>query len=148
MYFQATIKHNVEQEDGFLKKVNELYLFDALTYTDAETQAYKFAEVSVHGEFSISGIKTTRINDVVVDEQEHKFWLVKYRYQTVDGDSEKIKMINYQMLVNCDTIQEVTPIVEEFLKQMLVPYEVYMIQESKIVEFIPYEKDEQASDEA
>jgi hypothetical protein len=130
-----------------LKQVNEQFLLDAISFTEAETRSYEFAEDMVQGEFTVVDIKHKKtIVDVIAEDGGDKFWLVKFKYLSVDGDSDKQKTITNQILVNADTLETANNLIKEYNSQMLVPYEVYAITETKIVEFIPYVKDEEVSE--
>jgi len=101
----------------------------------------------VQGEFTVVDIKHKKtIVDVIAEDGGDKFWLVKFKYLSVDGDSDKQKTITNQILVNADTLETANNLIKEYNSQMLVPYEVYAITETKIVEFIPYVKDEEVSE--
>ncbi|MDP5120079.1 MAG: DUF4494 domain-containing protein, partial [Spirosomaceae bacterium] len=39
-WFQANIRYTQQDEQGKQKTVNEVYLFDSVSYTDAEAKTY------------------------------------------------------------------------------------------------------------
>lgn len=138
IYFKAAIKHNKELEDGMLKQVTEEYLFDAVSYTDAESSAYQWCEQNISGEFSIPRITKTSIDEVIEPEAE-KFYTAKVRFATVDGDSNKEKYVNTVLLLGADDLDHSVKMIHEHLNSMLVPYEIVGVTLSKYVEVIRWE---------
>lgn len=135
-YYRADIRHMKELEDGFLKEVTDQYILDAVSFTDAETIAYKFAEEQVQGEFTIKDVKKTTISEIVNPDKDY-FWNVRIQYSTVDGDKAKEVVIKSLLLVGGDDVKEVTQAVEEHLNTMLVPYKITgMSEQPKIQEII------------
>lgn len=56
-WFEAKVKYVKVSEDGREKKVNESYLLDALSYTEAESRIMHEMESLIKGEYYISGLK-------------------------------------------------------------------------------------------
>lgn len=139
IWYLAAIKHNKELDDGMMKQVTEQYLLDAVSYTDAESRAYEFAEEYISGAFSITKITKTNIGEVVINEDSDRLWKCKTVFQTVDGDSEKLININNYILVDADNAKQAFERIEQHMSGMQVPYDVPSIVATKIVEVVPYE---------
>ena len=64
------------QENGMVKKVNEPYLVDALTFTEAETRINEEMKPYISGEFSISAVKKTKISEIFFDDSADRYYMV------------------------------------------------------------------------
>lgn len=84
-FFECGVRYERQTEDAGQKKVNELYIVDALTFTEAEERITKEMEPFVSGDFDVMTIKRTRysefINNAVFDD---KFFKAKVMYITLD----------------------------------------------------------------
>ncbi len=75
------------QENGMVKKVNEPYLVDALTFTEAEARIIEEMKPFISGEYSISSEKKTRISEIFFNEGADRYYLVKVNFITLDENS-------------------------------------------------------------
>lgn len=56
-WFEAKVKYIKINEDGREKKVNEAYLLDAMSYTEAESRITHEMESVIKGDYYISSLK-------------------------------------------------------------------------------------------
>lgn len=56
-WFEAKVKYMKVNEDGREKKVNEAYLLDAMSYTEAESRIMHEMESVISGDYYISSLK-------------------------------------------------------------------------------------------
>ena len=139
IWYKVKIKHNREMDDGMLKQVTEEYLFDAVSYTDAEKRAYEFAEESITGEFTITAITKTNIAEYVPGD-DGDYYTCKVVYQSVDEDTGKLTNITTNILTNAQNAVLAHTKIVEHLKGMLVPFQIPVISITKIVEVLPFEE--------
>lgn len=101
LWFETKIRYDRIQENGSVKKVNEPYLVDALTFTDAEARIIEKITPFISGEFSVSAVKKTKISEIFFDESDYadKFYMVKVNFVTLDEKSGKEK--NRQASSSC-----------------------------------------------
>ena len=71
LWFETKIRYDRMQENGMVKKVNEPYLVDALTFTDAEARIIEKITPFISGEFSVSAVKKTKISEIFFDESDY-----------------------------------------------------------------------------
>ncbi|NMA67482.1 MAG: DUF4494 domain-containing protein, partial [Clostridiaceae bacterium] len=62
-WFQCKVKYERNAEDGSIKKVNEAYLVDALSFTEAEERINEELKPYISGEFLVADIKRARISE-------------------------------------------------------------------------------------
>ena len=54
LWFECKVRYDKMQENGMVKKINEPYLVDALTFTEAEARIVEEMKPFISGEYSIS----------------------------------------------------------------------------------------------
>ena len=62
-WFEAKVKYMKVNEDGREKKVNEAYLLDAMSYTEAESRIMHEMESVISGDYYISSLKKSNITE-------------------------------------------------------------------------------------
>lgn len=142
IWYSCKVKHNKELEDGMVKQVTDVFLLDAISYTDAESRTYEICERDISGEFSVTQITKTNIAEVIHNEGSDKWYKSKVVYATVDGDSDKEVKINTYLLVSADHVKQAFERIEEHLNSMLVPYDIPAITLTNILEVYPYSTEE------
>lgn len=143
IWYTCKVKHNKEMDDGMLKQVTDVFLLDAVSYTDAESRIYEICERDVTGEFTVTQITKTNIAEVIQHEGSDKWYKSKVVYMTVDGDSDKEVKINTYLLVSADDVKQAFDRIEEHLNSMLVPFEIPSITLTNILDVYPYDPDEE-----
>ena len=84
LWFECKVKYDRMQENGMVKKVNEPYLVDALSFTEAESRIIEEVKPFISGDFSISAVKKTKISEIFFDETADKYYMVKVNFITPD----------------------------------------------------------------
>ena len=70
LWFECKVRYDKMQENGAVKKVNEPYLVDALTFTEAEARIIEEMTPFISGDFSISAVKKTKIAEIFFDRRD------------------------------------------------------------------------------
>jgi len=141
-WFQTKIRYQKEDEAGSLKTINETYLFDAVSYTEAENNGYKKI-VTGASDFAVSAITKMRLADLFVYEDGEKWFKCKVIYFSVDEKSGKDKKIVNYMLVNADGIDQALERIKESMKNFLIPYETTDINLTSILDVFPYSSEDE-----
>ena len=106
MNYLVKIRHSVEKEDGSLKPVNETYLIDAASFSDAELIATQ--ENQGKKDLQIKAINPYKVSDIFRNEcteDDGYIWFrAKVSYITFDEKSQKEKRTNHFMLVLSDSV--------------------------------------------
>lgn len=78
-WFECKVRYDKMMENGAVKKVNEPYLVDALSFTEAEARIIEERTPSISGDFNVSAVKRTKIAEIFWDEADSadRFYLVK-----------------------------------------------------------------------
>lgn len=139
-WFESKVKHIRVGEDGRERKVNEAYLLDAMSYTEAESRITKEMETIVRGDFYISGLKKSNITEVVSssDETDDRWYKAKIAIIDADEVSGREKRSFQYYLVAASNTNRALENLEKSLATFIVPYEVCTITDTLFVDVFPY----------
>lgn len=140
-WYECKVKYLKIDQSGHERKVNDNYLLDAVSFTDAETRIYKEMQQLTNGEFQVVNIKKSNISEVIPSETGEWWYKAKINLITIDEEAGKEKKVTNYILVMADDINHALKRVEEGLSYMLVPYVVTSIQLSTIAEVFPYDEE-------
>lgn len=104
-YYKAEISYMKPDEvSGDEKLVSEVFLFDAVSYTDAEILVAKTAEVIIPGRsYTVKKIDKLQLAALVVDN-EKAYYLAKLEYD-FENDKGQIKKVKVNALVAANDIK-------------------------------------------
>ncbi|WP_234737029.1 DUF4494 domain-containing protein [Tellurirhabdus bombi] len=150
-WYQGKIRYQKEEivtdrrgDQVKLKTINESYLVDAVSYTDAEARLYKEVAANTPN-FSVATISPMRLADVFHFEEGGDTWYkCKVVYVTEDDKGREKRIVN-MMLVNAENAKQAYERVEQSLKTMLIPFEITDVNTTKILDIFPYMTDEEAA---
>jgi hypothetical protein len=137
-WFQCKIRYQKEQENGSLKTLNEAYLVDAMSFTEAEARIKEELEGTIR-EFDLVNVSRMRLADLFHYEDAETWYRCKVVYTTMDERSGKEKKVNNTMLVQAAHVKQAFERIEESLKTMLVPFDITDITTTSILEIFPYQ---------
>ena len=140
-WFECKVKYVKIDDDGRERKVSEVYLVDAVTFTDAETRIIQQVQTMVRGEFVVENIKKSNIIEIFPHEVGEWWYKAKIGIVTIDENAGKEKKINNYFLVAADDIKEALQRLEEGLSYVLVPYQTTSIAVCNIIDVFPYFED-------
>lgn len=120
-----------------LKTINETYLIDAVSYTDAEARLYRIVADNTP-DFEITAIRPMRLSDVFHIEGGDNWYKCKTYYMTEDDKGRAKKVLN-TMLINGSNLREAHQRLVDNLSSMLVPVEITDINLTPILEVVPHD---------
>lgn len=146
-WYQGKIRYQKEEivtdkrgDQIKLKTINEAYLVDAVSYTDAEARLYEEIAANTPN-FSITTISPMRLADVFHIEGPGETWFkCKVVYVTEDDNGREKRVVN-NMLVNAENAKQAYERIEDSLKTMLIPFEITDVNTTKILDIFPYSDD-------
>lgn len=143
-YFECGVRYERQTEDG-MKKVNELYVVDAKTFTEAEARITKNLEPYISGDFDVMTIKRTRYSEYDNSEGQ-KIYKVKIMIVTVDEKTVKEKRTAVYWLVPADNIGEARKKVDDAFANTSLDYEIATLDESKYFDVFLHDTNADAKD--
>ncbi len=136
-WFQCKIKYERSGEDGGNTKVNESYLVDALSFTEAEKRINEIMQPFINGEFLVSDIKRMKINELIENEDENsdsRWYRSKVNLVTFDEEKEVEKRTAFILLAEASTLKEAVDLVDKAMKTSLSHYEIVSVVETNIID--------------
>ena len=133
-WFECKVRYDKLQENGAAKRVNEPYLVDALSFTEAEARITEEQRPFISGEFSVSAVKRTKIAEIFFFEGGDRWYLVKVGFITIDEKTAAEKRSNSLILVQASNFKEAY---DNFVKGMagtMADYEIVSITETPLMD--------------
>ena len=120
--FECGVRYNKTLENGQEKKVTELYIVDALTFSEAEQRIIK--EMSAYGEFEVVSEKITNYSELVrSNDIEADLWYkVKINLITLDEMIGKEKKTPSYLLVQAKNIDDARRLTNEHMKDSVADW--------------------------
>lgn len=132
-WFECKVRYDRLQENGSVKKVNEPYLVDALSFTEAEARITEEVSPYISGEFSVSAVKRTKIAEVFWQGGD-RWYLVKVGFITIDEKTAAEKRSNSLILVQASDFKEAFEHFEEGMKGTMADYDILSISETPLMD--------------
>lgn len=137
LWFECKVRYEKVAQNGMVKKVNEPYLVDALTFTEAEARIMEEMKPYISGEYSISSEKKTKISEIFFNEGGDRWYLVKVNFITLDENSGMEKKTTSQILVQASDFDGALAAFKEGMKGTMADYEIGSITETPIMDVFP-----------
>lgn len=132
-WFECKVRFDKMQENGTVKRVNEPYLVDALSFTEAEARIIEELTPFISGEFSVSAVKRTKITEIFWDETGDRWFMVKVAFLIIDEKGNEKKSSTF-ILVQASDFRGAF---ENFVKNMetgMADYEIQSIAETPLMD--------------
>ena len=137
-WFQCKVKYERNAEDGSITKVNEAYLIDALSFTEAEERINEEMKPYISGEFLVADIKRARISELFENESGDRWYRSKIYFISLDEEKGVEKRIATTMYAQASSVKDALEVIEKGMKGTLADYEIAAITETNIMDVFPY----------
>lgn len=139
-WFEGKVKFIRIGEDGRERKVAEVYLLDAMSYTEAESRIIREMEGITSGEFWITGLKKSNVTEVVesTDVNDDRWYKAKVAIVDADEVSGREKRSFLYYLVAASDASRALENLNKALETFLVPWEVVSVSDSQVSDVFPY----------
>lgn len=144
-WFEVKVKYTKVDEDGRQRKVSELYLLDAVSFTEAESRIIEELREIIQGDFYIEAIKKSNITELVDsnDANDDKWFKAKVAIIDADSISGREKRSNQYFLVAGSDVDKSLENLQKALSTYVVPFEIVQVGDSNIMDVFPYFEDKQ-----
>ena len=136
-WFECKVKYDKIQENGSVKKVNEPYLVDALSFTEAEARIIEECTPYISGEFTISAVKKTKISEIFWDETGDRYYMVKVLFITIDEKTAVEKKSASFILVQASDFKGALENFMAGMKGTMADFEIASITETAWLDVFP-----------
>ncbi|MBD5330673.1 MAG: DUF4494 domain-containing protein [Bacteroides sp.] len=133
-WFECKVHYDKMMENGVVKKVNEPYLVDALSFTEAEARIIEEQTPYISGDFSVSAVKRTKISEIFWDDSADKWYLVKVAFITIDEKTAAEKKSSTLILVAGNTLKEAYDNFMEGMSGTMADFEIQSITETPLMD--------------
>ncbi|MDE5608582.1 MAG: DUF4494 domain-containing protein [Muribaculaceae bacterium] len=133
-WFECKVRYDKTMENGAQKKVNEPYLVDALSFTEAEARMIDEITPFISGDFSISAVKRTKIAEIFWDDSADKWYLVKVAFITIDEKTAAEKKTTSLILVAANDFRGALDAFMLGMKDTMADFEIVSITETPLMD--------------
>ncbi|MGL5261873.1 MAG: DUF4494 domain-containing protein [Bacteroides sp.] len=139
-WFECKVRYEKMTESGVAKKVTEPYLFDALSFTEAEARIIEEITPYISGEFTVSDIKRANYSEIFFSEEEaaDRWFKCKISFITLDEKSGAEKKSSTYVLVQAADLRDAVRKLDQGMEGSMADYEIGSVAETKIMDVYPY----------
>ena len=139
-WFEGKVKYIRIGEDGRERKVAEVYLLDAMSYTEAESRIIREMEGITIGDFRITGLKKSNVTEVVytTDVNDDRWYKAKVAIVDADEVSGREKRSFLYYLVAASDASRALENLNKALETFVVPWEVVGVSDSQVADVFHY----------
>ena len=139
--FECGIRYEKTLENGMQKKVTELYIVDALSFTEAESRIIGEMSCFISGEFEVVSEKITNYSELVQSPDGDRWYRAKVVFKTLDEKTMNEKKQAQYYLVQAKDIDNAKSTLEQFMHGTMADWELEALQETKIMDVFLYAPD-------
>ena len=135
-WFECKIRDEKTMEDGSQKKVTELYVVDALSFTEAEASIIEEMSSYISGEFEVKDIKKAAYGEIFFSDSPSadRWYKTKLQFITIDDKTEKETKSNVNYLVHGSTLPGAVKSIDEVMGGTMIDYVIASIAETQIMD--------------
>lgn len=139
-WFECKVQYDKVTEDGTNKKVTELYVVEAISFTEAESRIVKEMSQYISGEYEVKDIKKAKYKEIWLsdDVSADRYYKAKLQFITLDEKSGKEKRSNFVSLVEASTLNNAIKGIDEVMGKTAIDYTSVEAKETKIIDVIEY----------
>ncbi len=139
-WFLCKIRYEKVMEDGLQKKVTELYVVDALSFTEAEERIIEEMSTYISGEFEVWEIDRAVYKEIFFsdDDMADKWYKAKLKFITIDEKTEKEKKTTVYYLVQAGSFEGARKNIDEVMGGTMIDYIIDTVSETTIMDVFEY----------
>ena len=143
-WFECKVRYEKMMENGVSKKVTEPYLFDALSFTEAESRIIEEITPYITGEFTVSDIKRANYSELFFCEEDaaDRWFKCKVAFITLDEKSGAEKKTSTYMLVQAANLRDAIKKLDKGMEGTMADYQITAVSETPIMDVYPYSSDQ------
>lgn len=145
MWYEVKVKYSKIDDNEKIKTFNQPYLFDALTFTEAESRATDEMGKYLSEGFKITNIKVANFSEIFPSEHGDRWFKCKVSLVTLDEDKGLERRTNTYVLVQALDVKDAYEYLTEQFADTVSDYSIPSITESPIIDIFPFfDGDEEA----
>ena len=142
IWFECKIRYEKIMEDGLPKKINDVYVVDALSFSEAEERIIEEMSSYISGEIEIVDVKIAPYREVFFadDNLADQWFKAKLSFITIDERTNKEKRTSAMYLVNAGNISSAINNIDKVMSGTMIDYVTTSISATKIFDVFEYKK--------
>jgi|Laugrespbdmm15sd_2_1035082.scaffolds.fasta_scaffold24646_1 hypothetical protein len=145
-WYECKVSYIKTLENGKTAKVSEMYLVDAVSFTEAETRIYKEMAELV-GEFNLDSVKKAKVTELIHNEESYKWYKAKVNLTTLDEKSGKELKSNQIILTSAENLRDAYDSVNDLFGATTDDHEITELAFTPIMEIFPFYLKEKKAEE-
>lgn len=135
-WFETIVRYDKMMESGEMKKVNETYVVDAITFGEAEESIAEEMKPYMSGDFDIKNINPAPYSEIFFSDEDtdDKYYRVKLNFITINEITQKEKKYKVTYLVQAGSLEQARKNTEEVMNGTMIDYEFVSVTETKILD--------------
>ena len=135
-WFETKVRYDKTMDDGREKNVTEVFVVDAISFTEAETKITEELSAYTSGETFIKAITRAPYSEVLFsdDSKDDKWYRVKLAFITLDERTEKEKKTITTYLFQAANIDKACSYIKAFMSNSMCDYDVASISETQVLD--------------
>ena len=141
-WFECKIRYEKIMEDGLPKKVSEVYVVDALSFSEAEERIMEEMLPYNLVDIEIVDVKIAPYREIFFadDNLADQWFKAKLSFITIDERTDKEKRTSMMYLVNAGNISSAINNIGEVMSGTMIDYVTTSISATKIFDVFEYKK--------
>lgn len=142
MWFECKIRYEKIMEDGLPKKINDVYVVDALSFSEAEERIIEEMSSYISGDIEIVDVKIAPYREIFFadDNLADQWFKAKLSFITIDERTDKEKRTSMMYLVNAGNISSAINNIDKVMSGTMIDYVTTSISATKIFDVFEYKK--------
>lgn len=147
-WFSVRVQYDKVDEQGKSVKAKEVYLIDALSFTEAEARAIGELAQYISGEMRVTAMKIEDIAEIfnTEDEAADRWYRVKAVFIQLNEKTLKQQKRAQISLVKGKSTEDATNRFHEGMKGTMADYEIHTVSETQFVDVFFYALDKPTDD--
>ena len=138
-WIKTSVRFTKRMENGTTKRVTESYLVGAISFAEAEARIIKEVTPYICGEFSVSAVKKSNVQEIFRDkvqyECEKKWYKAKVAFITLDENTNSEKRTTAVYMVQApDFHNALENFIEGMMKETMADFVIVGIEETAILD--------------
>lgn len=141
MWYEVKVKYSRIDEDDRVRTFNQPYLFDAMSFTEAEARAIEEMKAYISTEFKITNIKVSNLAEIIPNEAGDRWFKCKLSCITVDEEKAKESRSSSYILVQANDVDDAYKVLSISLSDTVSYFEIPSVVESPILDVFPFKEE-------
>ena len=138
-WIKTSVRFTKRMENGTTKRVTESYLVDAISFAEAEARIIKEVTPYICGEFSVSAVKKSNVQEIFRDKVQYdcekKWYKAKVAFITLDENTNSEKRTTAVYMVQApDFHNALENFIEGMMKETMADFVIVGIEETSILD--------------